>query len=97
LRSLGRIVGLPGEKVEVKEGALHIDDRPVSEPYRTNVPGISVPPAVVPAGHVFILGDNRRVPVEVYGGGLIPRPAVRGRLTEVGRLKWWLTVGTWLW
>jgi signal peptidase I len=97
LRSLGRIIGLPGETVEVREGEVFIADRPLSEPYRAKVPGISMAPVVVPAEHVFILGDNRQVPVEVYGGGLIPRHAVRGRCTEVGRLKWWLTVGTWLW
>jgi signal peptidase I len=97
IRSMGRIVAVPGEKVEVKEGALFIDDRLISETYRMNMPGINVPPAMVPPAHVFILGDNRQVPVDVFGGGMVPQAAIRGRLTEVGRLKWWLAVGTRLW
>jgi signal peptidase I len=97
IRSMGRVVGLPGEKVEVKEGALFINSRPVNEPYRANVPEVNMLPAIVPPGHVFILGDNRQVPMEVSGVGMVPQRAIRGRFTEVGRLKWRLTVGTWLW
>ena len=96
-RSVGRIVGLPGEKVEVQDGHLLVDDRPVSEPYRRGPLAISVPPATVPAEHFFVLGDNRGVGVETYGGGIVPQGVIRGRLTNVGRLKWWLAVGTWLW
>jgi signal peptidase I len=97
LRSVGRIVGLPGDKVEVKEGRLLIDDQPAGEPYRHGPIGINLPQVTVPAGHFFVLGDNRAVPLETYGGGIVPGDMIRGRLTHVGRLKWRLTVGTWLW
>jgi signal peptidase I len=85
--------------VEVEDGRLFIDDHPMDEPYRLRTEPLlaHAPPTIVPAGHVFILGDNRAVPLQAYGGGIVPRSAIRGRLTDVGRLKWRLTVGTWLW
>jgi signal peptidase I len=99
LRSVGRVVGLPGDKVAVLDGRLSVGDRAVSDPYglRMGPPATHYPPTIVPEGHFFILGDNRALPLEAYGGGIIPQAAIRGRLTDVGRLKWRLAVGTWLW
>jgi signal peptidase I len=96
-RSIGRIVGLPGEKIEVLDGQLLIDDQPASEPYRQGPLLLSLPPTIVPTEHYFVLGDNRAVPVKMYGAGIVPQSMIRGRLTSFGRLKWWLTVRTWLW
>jgi signal peptidase I len=55
-----RIVGLPGEVVEAREGQVRIDGRALHEPYlpdgvRTDDFG----PITVPEGHVFVMGDNR--------------------------------------
>lgn len=55
-----RIVGLPGEVIEARDGHLLIDGRPLTEPYlpdglRTDDFG----PVTVPEGHVFVMGDNR--------------------------------------
>jgi signal peptidase I len=55
-----RIVGLPGEVVEARDGRVRIDGRALVEPYlapevRTDDFG----PVTVPEGHVFVMGDNR--------------------------------------
>jgi signal peptidase I len=56
-----RVIGLPGETVQLREGgALYIDGRPVPEPYLP--PGtVTEPfgPCRVPQGDVFVMGDNR--------------------------------------
>jgi signal peptidase I len=98
-RSIARVVGLPGERVEVRRGQVRLDGQPLDEPYRQGLGAhaIDVPPTTLPPGHVLLLGDNRAQAVEVYGGGVVPYPAIRGRLTEVGRWKWRLVVHTWLW
>jgi signal peptidase I len=96
-RFLGRVVGLSGEQVEVRGGRLLIDDHPLNERYRRVPLTTDIGATIVPDGHFFILGDYDAMPLRVYGGGFVPSQAIRGRLTEVGRLKWWLTVGTWLW
>lgn len=97
VRYLGRIAGLPGEKVEVREGRVLINDQPLAEPYLVGRPAIDVPPTRVPSGHFFILGDNRSLPPAAYGGGIVPEGRIRGRMTNVGRMKWQLMVGNWPW
>ena len=97
VRSIGRIVGLPGEKVEVREGRAFVDDQALPEPYLGGPLLISFPPTTVPPEHFFIVGDNREVPVEAYGGGIVPEKRIRGRLTGVGQMKWRLMVGQELW
>jgi signal peptidase I len=54
-----RVVALPGEVVEVREGHVWIDGDPIEEPWVTYFGGPDYGPARVPAAHVFVLGDNR--------------------------------------
>lgn len=54
-----RVVGLPGEMVEVRGGHTFINGQPIEEPWVAYFGGPDYPPTVIPAGHVFILGDNR--------------------------------------
>jgi signal peptidase I len=97
LRLLGRIVGLPGETVEVRNGRVFLDDRELSEPYVTGKPGMHLPPVRLPPGSFLILGDDRSLPPADYGGGVVPQSRIRGRLTDVGRMKWRFLVGQWPW
>ncbi len=63
-----RVVGLPGDTIETRSGAVYINDRKLEEPYLaegtltgdpTQGSNPSIPRQVVPEGHVFVLGDNR--------------------------------------
>ena len=58
---LKRIIGLPGEKVEIKKGLVYINDskEPLSEPYLNDPPNGDFGPYTVPKGCYFMLGDNR--------------------------------------
>lgn len=58
---LKRIIGLPGEKVEIKDGKVYIDDsaEPLEEEYLTVVPKGDFGPFFVPEDSYFMLGDNR--------------------------------------
>lgn len=57
-RLVKRVVGLPGDTLEIEDGALKINGRAVSEPYVFGVPRdrqtLRIPP-----DHYFVLGDNR--------------------------------------
>lgn len=56
-----RVIGLPGDKIEIKDGLVYINDseEPLEEPYLTVTPVGSYGPYNVPDGHYFMLGDNR--------------------------------------
>jgi signal peptidase I len=56
-----RVLGLPGEKLEVRRGIVFINNRPLEEQY---VPtyfrsGENVPQMIIPSGHYFVSGDHR--------------------------------------
>ena len=97
LRFIGRIVGLPGETVEVRQGRVYIETQMLDEPYLKGSLTINVPSTKLPADHFLILGDDRSLPPADYGGGVVPQPRIRGRLTDVGRMKWRFLVGQWQW
>ena len=56
-----RVIGLPGETVEVKNGKVYINgsSTPLDEPYVTVDPIGDYGPVTVPAGGYFMMGDNR--------------------------------------
>ena len=58
-----RVVGLPGETIEARDGRVFIDGRPLPEPYLPRdvspVAGLPLAKQVIPAGHYFLMGDNR--------------------------------------
>ena len=55
-----RVIGLPGETIEGRDGRVRINDRPLVEPYlAAEVVTSDFGPLEVPAGHVFVMGDNR--------------------------------------
>lgn len=60
---LKRIIGLPGETVEIIDGKVYINgsDTPLDEPYLSEVPTGDFGPYVVPENSYFMLGDNRSV------------------------------------
>jgi len=55
-----RVVGLPGETVEIKNGEVYINDEKLDEPY-IGESSRTVPPKEVPGDHYYIVGDNRGV------------------------------------
>lgn len=54
-----RVIGLPGETVEVRDGKVLINGEPLDEPYLARPTLGRYGPTVVPPEHVFVMGDNR--------------------------------------
>jgi len=56
-----RVIGLPGDTVELRSGRLYVNGAKVAEPYVNHAdPSTSdFGPVTVPAGDLFVMGDNR--------------------------------------
>ena len=54
-----RVIGLPGEIVEVRNSTVYINGRPLSEPYLNGAISYQYGPVVVPENSLLVLGDNR--------------------------------------
>jgi signal peptidase I len=76
-----RVIGLPGEVVELRGGRLLVDGERVPEPYlRGPVDRRDFGPVEVPADSLFVLGDNRLNSNDSrFGLGFVPVDEVIGR------------------
>jgi len=85
-----RVIGLPGETVELRAGMLLIDGRPVEEPYvredyRRRDPRRDFGPLPIPPGQYLVLGDHRDNSEDSRAWGLVPAHLMKGRAL----LVWW--------
>ncbi|NQX43709.1 signal peptidase I [Paenibacillus tritici] len=60
-RYVKRLIGLPGDTIEIKEGTLYRNHEEIAEPYLQEAMTYTFGPVTVPADHYFFLGDNRNV------------------------------------
>jgi len=90
-----RAIGLPGEKLEIKNKQVYINDKPIEEKYKVHSDsqviakndsynyGESIRdnfgPVVVPPGHLFAMGDNRDNSLDSRYWGFVPFSYIKGR------------------
>ena len=75
---LKRILAFPGETVEFRNGVLYVDGKEEDEPYVKNGCNWNIPPREVPKGKIFVLGDNRSMPIRNHMGGMIDQDRLAG-------------------
>jgi signal peptidase I len=78
-RLVKRVIGLPGEKLEIVNGVVYINGHKLDEPYIKQVPTGNTPPIVLPADEYFVMGDNRNNSDDSRFLGLIPRDLIIGK------------------
>ncbi|MBD2681303.1 MULTISPECIES: signal peptidase I [Nostoc] len=74
-----RVIGLPGEKVEVKNGQVDINGSPLKEKYIEAKPNYRWGPVIVPANSYLVLGDNRNNSFDSHYWGFVPRQNIIGK------------------
>ncbi|MEK5493875.1 signal peptidase I [Paenibacillus sp. FSL R7-0297] len=65
-RYVKRLIGLPGDEIEIKDGTLYRNNEAVDEPYLQEAMTYTFGPVTVPADHYFFLGDNRNVSFDAH-------------------------------
>jgi signal peptidase I len=80
-----RVVGLPGDTLELRNGKLRIDGEPLNEPYVERDPckpgypkTCSFGPVTVPEDHYFMMGDNRTNSLDSRFFGPVPEDDIIG-------------------
>jgi signal peptidase I len=90
-----RVIGLEGDKVEIRAKQLYVNDQPVDEPYKIHKDspayakddqynydlaiGANYGPVVVPTGCLFVMGDNRDDSADSRTWGFVPLANIKGR------------------
>jgi signal peptidase I len=82
-RRIGRIIGLPGETLELVKSWIKIDGEALIEPYVTHKQNYDYAPTTIPPQHFFVVGDNRLMHFSKYRGGLIKQEDIKGICTSV--------------
>ena len=78
-----RIIGMPGETVEISAGEVLIDNKKLYEPYledEFNTKVINRPAVKVPKNHFYVMGDNRDKSDDSRRWGMVPSKYIYGRV-----------------
>ncbi len=83
-----RVIGLPGETVEIRDGKVYINSRLIREP--GTIPQARAPfgPLTIPANQYFVLGDNRNGSSDSRSGWTVPYSNIIGKAWLVYGRPW---------
>src|SRR5580658_3525236 len=80
-----RVIGIPGDVIEIDNGRVIVNSQPISEPYvaEDNRDTIPMPRKIVPPDQYFVLGDHRSSSNDSRSWGYVPRQNIYGKAVFV--------------
>ncbi len=77
-----RLIGLPGDTWEERNGYVYIDGKRLNEPYikPDRRDDRTIAPEVIPKEHYFMMGDNRQSSCDSRSWGTVPRKNLIGKV-----------------
>lgn len=76
---LKRVIGLSGETVEIRDGTVHVDGEPISEPYLQFTSNWNLNRQSLGGDQYFVVGDNRGMSIHHHKFGIVKRRRIVGR------------------
>ncbi len=77
--AIQRVIGLPGESIEIIDGIIFIDGSQLNEPYLDSTHAEQMPAIQIPADHYFLMGDNREGSRDSRDLGPVPSSDIKAR------------------
>ena len=74
-----RVIGLPGDKIEIVNGQVFVNSVELNETYPLNVASYSMPTVIVPPNEYFVLGDNRNFSSDSHSWGTVDASKIIGK------------------
>ncbi len=74
-----RVIGLPGEKIEIKGGRVYVNNLPLKENYIAAQPDYTWGSQIVPANSYLVLGDNRNKSYDGHIWGFVDSDRLIGK------------------
>ena len=74
-----RVIGLPGETVEITDEEVFVNGMALDEPYIMASPDYTMPATEIPESEYLVLGDNRNNSNDSHTGWLVPRGNIVGK------------------
>jgi signal peptidase I len=74
-----RVIGLPGDTVEIKDHTVYVNGIRLVEPYVAESPYYTMPAITVPKDKYFVLGDNRNNSNDSHNHWFVDRKDIRGK------------------
>lgn len=79
-----RVIGLPGENIEIENGIVYIENIEMDEKYQfDSTPPDSISEILISTDSVFVMGDNRNFSEDSRKFGTIPYQLIKGKLIFV--------------
>lgn len=79
-----RVIGMAGDKIEIKDGVVYRNEEQISEEYITDVTEGEVS-LTIPKGGLFVLGDNRKYSYDSRKMGIVSESELKGKVI----LRWY--------